>query len=99
MKNAILIEGVTPTELMDQLRLIIKEEFSVLNKELDEASVPADTSEAEELLTRNETAKLLKISLSTLWHWSKDGRLKAYGLGNRVYYKKSEILEKIIQIN
>ena len=33
MKNAILIEGITPSELIDQLRLVIKEEFSVLNNE------------------------------------------------------------------
>ncbi|MDB4271074.1 helix-turn-helix domain-containing protein, partial [bacterium] len=52
-----------------------------------------------ELLTREETAKYLKISLSTLWHWSKKGKLTAYGIGNRVYYKRSEVEKGIIRIN
>jgi len=44
-----------------------------------------------EYLTRQEVADLLKIDLSTLWHWTKKKTLNAYGIQNRVYYKRSEI--------
>ena len=47
----------------------------------------------EELLTRDEASNLLKINLSTLWRWTKDGKLSAYGIGNRVFYKKDELLK------
>ncbi|WP_299159308.1 helix-turn-helix domain-containing protein [uncultured Eudoraea sp.] len=50
-------------------------------------------------MTREETAQSLKISLSTLWHWSKKGILPSYGIGNRVYYKRSEIENSLIRIN
>ncbi len=53
----------------------------------------------EQLLTRTETAKYLKVDISTLWNWTKKGKLKAYGIGNRVYYKKNEIDEALIRIN
>ena len=53
----------------------------------------------EQLLTRTETAKYLKVDISTLWSWTKKGKLKAYGIGNRVYYKKNEIDEALIRIN
>lgn len=43
--------------------------------------------EQEILLTRTETAEYLKINSTTLWNWTKNGKLKAYGIGNRVYYK------------
>jgi len=44
-------------------------------------------------LTRTETCKMLKISLPTLWHWSKNGILISYRLGNRLFYKKQEIID------
>lgn len=53
----------------------------------------------KDILTREETAKLLSISLPTLWSWTKKNILKSYGIGNRVYYKKEEINEALIQIN
>jgi predicted site-specific integrase-resolvase len=54
----------------------------------------------KEILTRNETAELLGINLSTLWSYTKAGKLTSYGLGNKVFYKYSEILEKsLIKLN
>ena len=43
------------------------------------------------LITRKEAAKYLKIGLSTLWKFTKEGKLKAYYMGNKVYYKLDEI--------
>ncbi len=53
----------------------------------------------EELLTRAETAEFLKINSTTLWHWTKKGKVTAYGIGNRVYYKRGELKKALIQIN
>lgn len=53
----------------------------------------------EELLTRTETAEFLKINSTTLWHWTKKGKVTAYGIGNRVYYKRGEIKKALIQIS
>jgi len=52
----------------------------------------------EELMTRQEVANFFKIDLSTLHHWTKGGKLKSYGIGKRVYYKKSEIHNALVQI-
>ncbi len=53
----------------------------------------------EELLTRTETAKILKVELTTLWSWTKKGKITAYGIGNRVYYKRGEIMKSLIILN
>ena len=53
----------------------------------------------EALLTRAETAEFLKINSTTLWHWTKKGKVTAYGIGNRVYYKRGELKKALIQIN
>ena len=44
-----------------------------------------------DIMTRKETAILLRIDLSTLWEWTDAGKLKANRIGRRVYYKRSEI--------
>jgi predicted site-specific integrase-resolvase len=56
-------------------------------------------NDTQSLLSRKETCELLKINFSTLWKHTKSGKLKSYGIGNRVYYKKEEILQSITRIN
>jgi predicted DNA-binding transcriptional regulator AlpA len=53
--------------------------------------------EEEKLLTVEETLKFLKCSKQSLWTWRKNGILPSYRLGNRVYYKKSDIFNKLIK--
>ncbi|NRB60309.1 MAG: helix-turn-helix domain-containing protein [Winogradskyella sp.] len=53
----------------------------------------------DEILTREETSKFLKIDLSTLYHWTNKGKVKAYAVGSRRYYKKSELLESLKPLN
>jgi hypothetical protein len=48
---------------------------------------------SEELLTRDQTCDFLKIDSSTLWAWTNKQKVKAYGIGARRYYKRSELLE------
>lgn len=55
--------------------------------------------EPETYLTRQEVADIFKIDLSTVYNWTKRGRLKAYGIGQRVYYKRSEVFNALVSIN
>lgn len=47
--------------------------------------------ENDELLTREEAAKMLHADLSTLWRWSKTGYLPCIKLGRNVRYKLSAV--------
>lgn len=49
----------------------------------------------EEFLTRNETARLLKISLPTLHDWTRTGKLKSYRISSRLRYRRSEVIEAL----
>lgn len=44
-----------------------------------------------DLLSRTETANLLKISLVKLWQLTKDKVIPVYKIGNKVLYKRSEV--------
>lgn len=70
----------------------IKPEFDLIRKEFR-------PREPTEYLTRNETKELLKVDLSTVHNWVVKKKLKAYGLGHRVYFKRSEVEAAIKPIN
>lgn len=53
----------------------------------------------EQYLTRKEVAELFKVNLSTIHSWSKNGTLKPYGIGSRVYYLRSDIEESLQRLN
>ena len=85
-------------DLPKAMEAVLKK-LSLIEQELEALKENYQPKEPIELLTREETAKYLKISLSTLWHWSKKEILPSYGIGNRVYYKRSEVESSLIRIN
>jgi excisionase family DNA binding protein len=51
------------------------------------------------LLTRQETAALLSISLVTLWEWTRKDIIPAFRISNKVRYKKSQVLQALQKMN
>ena len=47
------------------------------------------------IYSREQTATFLSISFPTLRKWTKDGILKCYQLGGRIYYKHDEIIKAL----
>lgn len=85
--NAILLESLTVEQLQQLIGTSVKNGIVELQKELQ------TKDNSEELMTREETCQFLKIDSSTLWAWTNNGKVKAYGIGARRYYKRSELLE------
>ena len=84
-------------DLPAAMALVLKK-LASLEAELKEIKENFQPKEPVELLTRKEAAEFLKVDLSTLWNWSKKGILSSYGIGNRVYYKRSEIEEALVKL-
>ena len=80
----------------EQLKNSIVEGVKIHLNELKEHFQP---KEPEEYLTRQEVAEMLKIDLSTVHNWTKKGKLNSYGIGNRVYYMRSEVEQSFIKLN
>ena len=89
MKNSILLQELSVEELQELIGTSVKKSVEELQKELQSKKF------TEELLTRAETCKYLKINGSTLWAWTGKGKVKAYGIGARRYYKRSELLQSL----
>jgi len=80
----------TPQQLADLITEGVKNQLHELKKNLKSQQANDD------LLTREETCKFLSIDSSTLWAWTNKGKVKAYGIGKRRYYKRNELLESLI---
>lgn len=81
----------------DQVRNLLSE---VLGAQLNELEKKLNSKNAnDDLLSREQTAELLQINLSTLWAWTRASKLNCYGIsGARRYYKRSEVLEALTLI-
>lgn len=78
----------TPSELVNLINESVKSQLEDFKKGLSNQN-------PDELLTREQTANFLQINLSTLHHWTVKGRIKCVAIGNRRYFKKSDILESL----
>lgn len=86
--NQILLNGITIEQLAEALKPLLQLQATVTPQQVE-----------NNLLTQDETCKLLSINKTTLWKHSKSGKLKKYGIGNRVFFKRSEVLEAVKPIN
>lgn len=91
MKNSIILENVSTEDLSKLIEDSVKSQLKDFKENFQ-------TNKSDELLTRKQTCDFLQIDSSSLWAWSKKGKVIAYGIGNRRYYKKSELLESLQQI-
>lgn len=71
-----------------ELKSLIKENNSESLKVFDE----------EIYYTRKQLAAKFDVELSTIHNWCKKGYLKPLGIGNRVYFKKSEVEAALIPL-
>ena len=83
MEQEVFLWGLTPQEFQKMLINALEQVLEPLK--------PAKESRSIELLTRKETAELLRISLPTLAKWSEQGIIHAISMGGRIYSSLSEI--------
>jgi hypothetical protein len=86
--NQIQLVQITPTELVSLISEGIKQQLKEFNYFTIETN-----QKREEHLTRKETAQFFDISLNCLIDWCRKGIVIPYKVGQRTYFKKSEIVD------
>lgn len=87
--KSILLQTLSVEDLQQLVNTSVKNGIQEFQKEIQ------SKDNSEELLSRDQTCQFLKIDSSTLWAWTNAGKVKAYGIGNRRYYKRSELLDSL----
>jgi len=76
---------ITGSDLLTFADTLVKETAAEVEAKIKEAQTP------DELLTRQQVADLLKVTLTTLWHWNNNGILPTIKIGNKVRYRRSDV--------
>jgi hypothetical protein len=87
--------SVNPNELANLIAQSVKTQM----QELLISSNKEQRKDEDDFLTRRETAQFFKVSLVTVHSWMKDGIIKPFKVGNRTYFKKSELVNVVESSN
>ncbi len=88
MSSQIFLQGITLEQLAEALKPLVQ----------SNAPIQQTTTE-DDFIDRKTASKLLSVNLTTLNKHTKSGKLKSYAIGNRILYKRSEVLAAIKPIN
>lgn len=91
-KNITHLHEITP----DQFKAEILDGIS---KQLLEFSKKFKPKEPNLWITRKEASELLGVSLVTIHNWTKEDIIKAYKIGNRVRFKRSDLENILLRSN
>lgn len=89
--QAVQFISLDPNTLIDLIDEKVKTQLQELKKHFQ-------PKEPNEYLTRVEVAEMLKIDLSSVHNWTKKGILTSYQIGGRVYYKRKEVENAIVEL-
>jgi excisionase family DNA binding protein len=87
MQYSTLVQ-VTPEALVKLINEGVKTQLEDFKKNLN-------INDPDILLTRAEACEFLKIEQTTLYHWVKAGKVQCYGIANRRFFKKSDLLNSL----
>jgi excisionase family DNA binding protein len=90
MKNSTILHEISPDQ--------IKDLFVGLQNQITNLKEDYEPKAPTEWLTRAEVAEMLKVDLSTIHNYCVKQKLIAYGIGSRVYFKRSEVEAAIIPL-
>ncbi|SNR71957.1 helix-turn-helix domain-containing protein [Flavobacterium sp. ov086] len=87
LQNQIILNGITIEQLAEALAPLLQSTISQSQQALPEN------------ITRKQACTILNIGLATLWKHTKEGKLTSYGIGNRIMYKRDEVLQALKPLN
>ena len=91
MHKELQLISISFDDLKDLFGQVLKTELEAVKKHLQ-------PKQPNEYLTRKEVSEMLKIDISSVHNWSKRGILIPHQIGNRVYFKMSEVENAIVQL-
>jgi excisionase family DNA binding protein len=85
MTNLVQLENVNANDFKKEIVTEITSAFKEITKNFN-------SFDENQLLTRQQVADLFSVSLVTIWDWSRKDILPTYKIGNKVRFKKGEVL-------
>lgn len=71
--------------------------IAIKTAELLQTRQAPEPEPADDLITPKQACELFKCTPVTLWRYEKKGRVTAYGIGGKKFFKRSELLQSIVK--
>jgi len=78
---------------------LVEEILNGFRKEIAELKESYRPREAKRYLTSEQAEEYLGVDRSTLYNWRKQGKIKAKGLGGRIYFALEDLEAAMIPLN
>lgn len=98
LADSTMIIGIRADRLEDMISQAVLTAIRVYRAAEERSRPPATDPAPEELLTRDQAAQLLGITLPTLRDYTRRGYVTGYLIGTRVRYKRNEVLDSLQRI-
>lgn len=86
------------SENIDKWMKLIIQRFDKLDDKIDRMTKTKDCMDGDDLLDNQDLCLLLGVTKQTLYRYRRKGVIKYYMINNgKVYYKKSEIPDSLLQ--
>lgn len=89
--------GFTETDLLYQITEPLINRIAIRTAELIQTRQNPIPDPSEDLITPKEACELLKCTSVTLWRYQKKGRVTAFGIGGKKFFKRSQLLQSIVK--
>lgn len=77
----IILQGITVEDLLQRIEAIVEKKIEEKIK----------VEKPVQMMTRKEVAAYFKVSVVTVYTWTKEGLLPSYRIGRKVFYRSNEI--------
>lgn len=84
--NNIILQQISSAELVEEIKESILKELKEILKLTN-----SNSNQKDELLSKKQVCEYFHIHQSTLHRWVNDGKISCHYLGNKVYFKRSEL--------
>jgi len=88
------IISITPTELVDLISENVKTHLETFKNDLSNSQ-----PQRKEFLSRKETAEFFGVSLVCIHSWMKSGIVTPYKCGNRTFFNRAELVQRLFNSN
>ena len=87
--QVVQIQGVSYDTFLTNFKEIVKDEVKKYSK------VQTETTEVPDRYVNRAEAKVIcgNVSEPTMWAWEVAGIIKGYRMGNKIFYKYSELMQ------
>lgn len=90
-----MVSQLSKTDILETVKGAVNQAFNLNVQNLIQTLLEPSIVK-KDFLTRKETAEFFGVSVVTIHSWINEGLITSYKMGNRTYFKRSELVAQLL---